>query len=407
MTRVLHILDHSVPVTDGYSIRSRNIVQSQRACGIDAVVLTSQQHEPAVQGNPEEHQEIRYHRTRKYSESRIPFWRESQRVRCMVNRIDEVIRLEQPDILHAHSPCLWGRAATKVARRRGLPVLYEIRGFWEDAAVDLGKTTETSVRYKVSQWLETSVCRKVDAVTTIAKHLKCDLVERGVAQEKIHLTPNGVDANEFQPLQTDKDLKNSLGGRDRVFVGYIGSLFAWEGVDDLIEAIPLIVQSDPRVVVVIVGGGQFEQRIRNLIAKTDVGNHVRFIGRVSHDEVAKYYSILDVLIYPRKRTRNTELCTPLKPLEAMAMEKAILVSDVGGITELLGPETGIQFRSGDVADLATKCVTLTSDTSLRSELGRNARKHVIATRGWQQIAKSYMAVYERLSAAKTSRQTSS
>jgi glycosyltransferase involved in cell wall biosynthesis len=102
---------------------------------------------------------------------------------------------------------------------------------------------------------------------------------------------------------------------------------------------------------------------------------------------------MDVLVYPRISTRNTELVTPLKPLEAMVMGKAVLGSDVGGVRELIVEGTGLMYRSGDTQDLAEKCLQLIADAQLRSEFGQHARRHVLDSRDWKNIAAQYEHPY--------------
>ncbi len=397
MTKILHILDHSVPVTDGYSVRSENIVRFQSQLGLEPVAVTSaRQHDKyqaAYSREVEVVDGIRYYRTEPQAESRWPLVPEFQRLARMTRRIEAVVERERPDVLHAHSPCLWGLAASRVARKRQLPFVYEVRGFWEDALVDSGKTTEKSLRYRLIRAMETRVCRAATIVTAIAHGLRDDLIARGIPGDKIMLAPNGVEADRFERLYPDQDLIRELNLTGKTVVGYIGSLFAWEGVEDLIRAVPEMVREAPETRVLVIGGGEAEGKIRRLVDELGVADSVRLVGRVPHHEVTRFYSIMNVLIYPRLSTRNTELCTPLKPLEAMAMEKAIVGSDVGGIRELLTDGAGLQYRAGDPADLAHQCLSLIGDPALRDRMGHAARAHVVTKRDWKILATGYLKVY--------------
>ncbi|MBN2474414.1 MAG: glycosyltransferase, exosortase A system-associated [Pirellulales bacterium] len=397
--KILHVLDHSVPETDGYCVRSANIVQFQKAHGLEPVVVTSAQHEAEVTGDVEVIDGIRYHRMLSRGKRRLPFLRELESVRRMAAHIDEVVRTEQPDVLHAHSPCLWGEATRRVAKRRGLPFVYEIRGFWEDAAVDRGKTGPRSPRYRLSRALETWVCRSADLVVTIAEHLKADLAQRGIPGERILLVPNGVETDRFEATTPDERLIAQLGLQGATCIGYIGSLFPWEGVEDMVRAARLVGAKAPEARFLVVGGGERETAIRELIGQLDVADRVQFVGRVPHSEIGRYYSILDILVYPRKSTRNTEMVTPLKPLEAMAMQKAVLGSDVGGISELIAEGTGLRYRAGDPADLARKCLELIDQPQRRRSLGQSARRHVLATRDWRTLTARYLDAYAALADA--------
>jgi len=122
---------------------------------------------------------------------------------------------------------------------------------------------------------------------------------------------------------------------------------------------------------------------------------------VSGDEVQRLYSVMDVLAYPRRRLRVTELVTPLKPLEAMAMEKAVIGSDVGGIRELIQHGvTGLVHRSGDVADLAATITHLADDPNRRKQLGQQGREWVTRHRDWRHVIPKYVPIYEGVSRTK-------
>jgi len=393
--KILHVLNDSLPTLCGYTIRSANIFRVQSALGMEPLAVTSPHHEPPFTLDVEVVESVRHYRTTPVPGRRVPFLHELSAVRRMVSRIDEVVRAERPDVLHAHSPCLWGEAALRVARRRQLPFVYEIRGFWEDAAVDLGKTREGSLRYRLSRAWETRVARRADVLATIAEHLKGDLVGRKIPADRIVLVPNGVDTQTFRPAPPDQRLLDSLDLNGRVRIGYIGTLYPWEGVEDLVRAVPHVVRRAPQARFLIIGAGQQADAIRELIARLGVGDHVHFIGKVRHEDIVSYYSILDLLVYPRRSTRNTELVTPLKPLEAMAMEKAVLGSDVGGVRELLAEGTGLLHGAGDPVDLAEKCLALIVDGKQRIALGKRARAHVEATRNWNIVGQRYSEIYSR------------
>jgi PEP-CTERM/exosortase A-associated glycosyltransferase len=391
--KILHVLNHSLPQTDGYAIRSDSIIRAQRAMGWEPLVVTSPQHGATPEAGAETVDGVRYYRTAARTTITVPFLRQFQMVRKMTARIREVARLEQPDLVHAHSPCLWGEAAGRAARRLGIPFVYEIRGLWEDAAVDQGKTREGSLRYRLSRALETRVARAAGAVVVIAEQLKEELLRRGIEARKLFVVPNGVDVDKFQPIGRDEQLASAMKLNGAVCVGYIGSLYPWEGVEDLVRAAPQIVARAPATRFLIVGGGPQEKAIRRIIGELGVGDRVQFVGNVSHKDILRYYSVLDILVYPRRQTRNTEFVTPLKPLEAMALGKAVLASDVGGLRELLPEETGVLYPAGDTAALAAKCLTLIAHPEERTLLGIKARALVLATHEWKTVASRYRAVY--------------
>jgi PEP-CTERM/exosortase A-associated glycosyltransferase len=322
-------------------------------------------------------------------------WREVAATR---RRLREVIAQWRPDHLHAHSPVLSALAALPVARRLGLPLLYEIRAFWEDAAVGNGTGREGTWRYRLTKRLETRACRRADAVAVICDGLRQDLIGRGINPHKIIVSPNGVDLELFgNPVAPDPVFARELGLEEADVVGFIGSFYDYEGLDDLIAAMPLLVERRPRAQLLLVGGGPMEAALKAQAAASGVADRIRFIGRVPHREVERYYALIDLLAYPRKAMRLTELVTPLKPLEAMAQRKLVVASDVGGHRELIEHEvTGTLFPAGDRPALAAALADLFDRRERWDERRDVARRFVERERNWATNVANYAPVYERL-----------
>jgi glycogen(starch) synthase len=400
--RVLHVLDHSWPVADGYAQRSRSIVTAQVQVGMQPSVLTGPLHE---QDDPSASElsldGVRYFRTpHKIGlaghaiQERWPLFRELAVVRLLRQRIESLLRHEQFDIIHAHSPALCGLAAAQVAHSCGIPFVYEVRAFWEDAAVDQNKTGSKSIRYTVSRRLETHVLRSADAIVGIARPLLEDLRGRGISASKLFHVPNGVDTSRFAPQVRDDVLAAKLGLNDGHTLGFVGTLFPWEGIAWLVRAVSELRKSGIEFKLVLVGDGADASEVKKAIQERDAGSYVSFIGHVPHDQVERYYSVMDVMVYPRRSVRLTELVTPLKPLEAMALGKAILGSGVGGIRELIEPEvTGVLFEPGNVQEFAQQTTRLLQDEKLRRSLGERARQRVTQEKDWKALARKYESVY--------------
>ena len=282
--------------------------------------------------------------------------------------------------------------------KRGLPLLYEIRAFWEDAAVGNGTGREGSLRYRATRALETWAVRKADAVAVICEGLRGDLLGRGIDPAKILVSPNGVDLSVFgDPLPHDSALARSLGLEGAEIVGFIGSFYDYEGLDDLIAAMPMLVESRPTAHLVLVGGGPMEDALRAQAAASPVAEHIRFIGRVPHTEVDRYYSLIDILAYPRKRMRLTDLVTPLKPLEAMAQRRLVAASDVGGHRELIRDgETGTLFPPDDPEAMARSIAGLFADRDVWEARRERGRAFVEAERNWAVNVARYSSVYQKL-----------
>ncbi len=394
--RVLHVLDHSLPLHSGYTFRTRALLLGQRRLGWETVHLTTPRH--FKEGpNPEVVDGLAFHRTGKAGG--IPILGE---VQATARALDRLVAEVKPDIIHAHSPVLTALAAVGVARRHNLPLVYEIRAFWEDAAVGNGTGTEGSLRYRATRMLETWACGRADAVGAICDGLLGDLRKRGIHPAKLFAVPNAVDLDQFgTPLPRDKKLSKELGLDGADVVGFIGSYYDYEGLDDLIAAMPALVAARPKAQLLLVGGGPMEASLRAQAAASPVGDRIHFVGRVPHNEVDRYYSLVDVLAYPRKHMRLTDLVTPLKPLEAMAQEKLVTASDVGGHRELIEDGvTGTLFRADDPAALASALTGLFADRESWPARRKIAKDYVARERTWDRSVAAYVPVYERLTAAR-------
>jgi PEP-CTERM/exosortase A-associated glycosyltransferase len=313
-------------------------------------------------------------------------------------RIHEVARDFRPDVIHAHSPALNALPALWVGRRMKIPVAYEVRAFWEDAAVDHGVTDQDSLRYRASRALETFALRHVDAVTTICEGLRTEIVSRGIPPQRVTVIPNAVDAETFRDdLAADVALRKALGFDDKIVVGFAGSFYAYEGLDLLLEAYALLAPRVPALRLLLIGGGPQEANLKALAVKLGVAERVVFTGRVLHADVSRYYSLIDLLAYPRRSMRLTELVTPLKPLEAMAQRRMFVASDVGGHRELVRHgETGWLFPPGDAAALAHAIQKILARRDEWDRIRRAASRFIETERTWTRSVARYADAYRAL-----------
>jgi PEP-CTERM/exosortase A-associated glycosyltransferase len=395
--RILHVLDHSIPLQSGYTFRTLAILREQRRLGWQTFHLTTPKHIGA-RADEEDVDGWRFVRTRG-SGLRVPVLRELALMWRVERRLEEVVARVVPDILHVHSPVLNAIPALRVGRRRRIPVVYEVRALWEDAGVDHGTHREWGVRYRTTRALESSALRRADHVTTICEGLRNDIIARGIPAERVTVIPNAVDPSIFEAdVSPDLGLKARLGLAGKTIVGFIGSFYGYEGLDLLVRALPSMLRHRPEVRVLLVGGGPEESRIRRLADASGLTDKSVFVGRVPHGDVHRYYSIVDVFAYPRRSLRITELVTPLKPLEAMAQGRLVVASDVGGHRELIRDyETGILFAADDPDALAAAVVNALDDSAQAQEIRVQARRFVECERNWQASVRGYRPVFERLS----------
>jgi len=397
--RILHVLDHSIPLHSGYTFRTAALLREQRALGWETFHLTSPKQGPtdaALQAVDD----LSFYRTPVVRGvlSNLPVVGQWELMGQLTRRLREVAREVRPDIIHAHSPVLNALPAIRVGRELGIPVVYEIRAFWEDAAVDHGTTREGSARYRLTRALETRAIRMADHVFTICEGLRSDIAGRGINPAKVTVIPNAVDTHSFQASQApDPALKHSLALDGKVVLGFVGSFYAYEGLDLLIDSLPAILQANPAVALLLVGGGPEEARLREQVARLGLESHVVFSGRVPHKEVSRYYDLIDVLAYPRHSMRLTELVTPLKPLEAMAQHKLFVASSVGGHRELVEHmKTGVLFKADDKQALTQAVLDLLARPQIWPQLKANGRAFVESVRNWRNSVANYKPVYERL-----------
>jgi PEP-CTERM/exosortase A-associated glycosyltransferase len=391
--RILHVFDHSIPLHSGYTFRSRAILQAQQQRGWTVRGLTTPRH-TQPDAKDETIDGIEFVRTPAPAKT-LPGMGLFAEMDATATRLEREALQYQPDVIHAHSPALNGVPALRVGKRLGIPVVYEIRAFWEDAAVDHGTTTEGSVRYRLTRAMETYVIKRANAVTTICEGLRKDIVARGVPEQKVTVIPNAVNADAFtRRNEADVYLRRKLNLEDATVLGFLGSFYAYEGLDLLIAALPELARRIPNVKALLVGGGPQEANLKAQAQALGVADRVVFVGRVPHAEVSKYYDLVDVLVYPRHSMRLTELVTPLKPLEAMAQEHILLASDVGGHHELIEDgKTGFLFKAGDKAALVDKLVAMLADRDGWEAVRTNGRAFVESVRNWKNSVARYEQVY--------------
>jgi len=400
--KVLHVLETSVPVLVGYTVRARYIVEHQRRHGLRPIVVTSPFFSGVDGRGMEVIDGITYYRSNHISrpdksKGKIAaFWVRLRMLQRYREFVAEIARRDRPDVIHAHSSYTNGLAAAYASRITGVPFVYELRTLWGEAAVVEDSLRPRSLKYRTVWGLELRVMRQAKRLVTICQGIRDSIVEAGIDASKIDTVPNGVDTGVFAPKPVDGELAEALGLNGCFVVGFIGSLRRLEGLHLLIEAIKEVRNQVPNVRLLIVGDGSERVDLETLARDSGLGDVVRCTGLVPHDQIVRYYSVMDVLAYPRIDARINHTVTPLKPLEAMAMGKVCVASDVGGLRELVAyGDTGLLFARGDAGDLAAKLILLSKDRNWTEKLGRQALETVRRERDWSSIAARYPNIYRR------------
>jgi PEP-CTERM/exosortase A-associated glycosyltransferase len=404
--RILHVLDHSIPLHSGYTFRTRSILREQQALGWETFHVTGSKQGGGVNPVGEEDVDgLHFYRTPRSDGflSKLPVLNQKEVIDGLEKRLCEIIPQIKPDVLHAHSPSLNAVAALRAGKKFGIPVVYEVRAFWEDAAVDHGTAKENGLRYKLTRALETYALKNASAVTTICEGLRRDIVARGIAADKVTVIPNAVDIDKFAVGGVaDLALKQKLGLQDMRLIGFIGSFYAYEGLDVLLRAVPAMLAKQTDLRVLLVGGGPQDANLRQQASDLGIADKVVFTGRVPHEQVQQYYDLLDVLVYPRLSMRLTDLVTPLKPLEAMAQGRVLAASDVGGHLELIEHgKTGVLFKADDPVSLAENVGALLAAQDQWPALRANGRAFVEHERNWPVSVARYKKIYGSLTGLPT------
>jgi PEP-CTERM/exosortase A-associated glycosyltransferase len=404
--KILHVLDHSIPLHSGYTFRTLAILRQQRAFGWDTVQVTSSK-QGASERSYEDVDGFSFYRTLPKTGWAwgLPLVNQWAVVKGLEGRLAGIIAKERPDIVHAHSPSLNGIAAIRAARPLRVPVVYECRAFWEDAAADHGTSREGGARYRLTRAAETWVFRSADAVTCICEGLRDEIVGRQIGHARVTVIGNGVDTARFSyGAPRDPELVRQLGLEGAAVLGFLGSFYAYEGIDLAIRAMPGILQKVPKARLLLVGGGPQESLLRDLSLSLGLDREVVFVGRVPHDVVERYYGLVDLLVFPRYPMRLTELVTPLKPLEAMAQGKLVLASDVGGHRELIRHGTnGWLFPAGDAGAFCQAAVSILTDSASCQPQKEAARRYAEEERSWLRSVSNYRSAYQSATEAARSR----
>jgi PEP-CTERM/exosortase A-associated glycosyltransferase len=398
--RILHILDHSLPLHSGYTFRSQSIFRAQEKRGWQLSVLTSPKHQESWKGPWAMKESIggfSYFRTPFSQQLRLPFLYEMRLISALEQRLSEVAAATRPNIIHAHSPVLNAIAALRVARKNRIPFVYEIRAFWEDAAVDHGSYGENSWKYRLVRTMESRVCKRADHVFVICDGLRRDLVQRGIRTEKISIIPNGIDIEEFPGCEPDREFLTQWKLDGKRVIAFLGSFYRYEGLDLAVDAFAQLAPKHKDWRLLLVGGGEMDASLKEKVGTLGLQDRVLFPGRVPHDRIPGIYALSDILVYPRYSMRLTDLVTPLKPLEAMAMKKAVIASNVGGHQELIRHGvTGELFPAGDATALALALERVLGDEASRKATVERAWNWVRNERSWDKTTAAYADVYARV-----------
>lgn len=420
--RVLHVCYSAHPDVTGASIRSRYIVETQAALGLQPMVLSSPFQppaDPAEARGVETLNGISYfrcfdpsydHRFMVAKKSLATRTKKLTALPAFVREVRRIAKRERADVIHGHSLFFCGLATALAGRSLGLPSIYEVRSLIEEGLVEEGGASSRSVIYRAYRALDALSVRLATHVVTISQGLRGDLIDRGIAPERITVVGNGADVAKQTPAgPRDPATLERLGFPADAFVlGYIGTLFAYESLDLLLEAAVKLAPEMPKLRLLVVGNGPVREALIARAEALGLGDRVQFTGAVPHAEVAQYYAAIDLFVVPRRPNRLTDLVTPLKPLEIMARAKPVLASDCGGHRELIvAGENGFLFPVGTPEGLPNAIRDLHARCDELPAFGQRARTWVSEHRSWRTAVQPTVALYERLAGRSKQRPSAS
>ncbi len=406
----LEVLGQSLPLrSGGYATRSHGILTSLRDRGWDMTAVTRLGFPFDLWWSADDPREPRpidvidgipYHRLLLDGVRDYPRTPLAPYIETCAQGIASLAQQQGAGLIHASSLYDVGMAGLTAARRLGVPFVYEMRGLKQLLEEARDPQFAVSSQDAYLDVLESSVAREADAVLVITDALGQRMVDMGVDGDKITVVPNGVHVDRFVPRPRDKALEAELGVRDKCVIGYAGGLVHYEGLDLLFAAVAMLLaegRAQAEFHVLIVGDGAHERTLRKVVEELGISSVVTFTGRVPHEEVERYLSLVDITPFPRAPMPVCELISPIKPFEAMAMAKAVVVSDVAALTEIVTEgRTGRAFAKGDSTALAQVLAELLDDPEQRQRLGAEAREWVRAERDWYNITASVDQVYRQL-----------
>lgn len=419
MGRVLHIVGRSLPEHQtGYTIRTHQIARAQARRGLDVHVVT-RTGVGAEQGEtptPTVIDDVTYHRLSGPS-TREMILSEWLDLHC--ERLGELVAHLRPSVLHAASDYVNALAARSVGQSACLPVIYESRGFWEETWLsrqatkygwsDLARLGERHGLPDVYVWrrdMEDRLRAATEHVVTLDDEMQARICQGGTPAERVTIVPNAVDTDDFPVPERDEQLAIDLGiGPDTLVVGYISSLVEYEGIDDLVTAFHRVRTSRPGadIHLLVVGDGAVREQLEAQV--DDLGlDDATFTGRVPHADVLRYYSLIDIFVVPRKPVEVCHLVTPLKPYEALATERTVVLSNVRALANIARRSGAAElFEAGDPSSLAGVLTQLIDAPSRRRELSERGRHWVHEHHTWASNARIYEAIYADLTAELSNR----
>ena len=397
--KILFVLNKALPVVNGYTIRSNEIIKRVKERGYEPVVTTRLGWSPVHENYEVPTEPINGVKTYyidksdRYLTNKTPIL---DYFDVYAREIKNIIKKEKPSIIHAASNYQNALPALHLGKNLGIKTIYEVRGMWHHTQSSKVNGFQDSDRFDLQENQEFHCCELADEVFCISESLKKYLIEHGTDKSKITVIPNGVDTTTITPIARDSSIVEKYNLKKYHVLGFIGSITSYEGLDLVIKALKVLNDQmvlDKKFKFLIVGDGQYRSNLQKLTEELNLQDYVIFVGKVPHNEISKYYSVIDVAPFARTNDLVCRLVTPLKTYEAMAMEKKVIVSDVDALKEMvIDGVNGSYFKADDIDDFIKTLKMII----LKSEIENNAREWIVKERDWEVLLNILITAYKKL-----------
>ncbi|WP_237210164.1 glycosyltransferase family 4 protein [Rothia nasimurium] len=404
--RVLHLLTNSLPATQsGYTLRTHRLLGALAQRGIQLAAHTRIGYPVMVgsltAGDTAQVGSVTYRRYLPWKLASTA----TERLEQWATHLARTYDRQPPQLIHTTTHFHNALVAQALAERWGVPWIYEVRGVLEETWLSkqpehLRAAAARSERFLLTRARETQMMKAASQVLTLSETMKKSLIERGVAEGRVTVVPNSVDSSLLEQNLSPREARAQLGLPEGGFwVGSVSSLVPYEGFDTLLRALVHLRDRGLDARLLLAGDGTDRVRLERLAQSLGVADYTVFLGRIAPELTPFAHQALDVFVVPRTNDEVCRTVTPLKPIEAMAIGRPVVVSDLPPLADLVCPEgqqpAGRVAQAEDPASFAQALLLLAENPDARARLSAQGRE-LARARTWEKQAAIVEEIYNGL-----------